>query len=416
MPGLRVAMAVYGDIRYDSRVLREAGSLAAAGHDVTLFCLADTRADALSLDSRVMVVVVPARGTATPGAGSPFRQTAPSGRIARTIRRAMWLRAYVQAMRGWGRDVANVAGSVDVWHVHDFTGLVAIGPHTSTGETLVYDIHDLFVETGSGRLLPSPARRLVKWYERRLVRRVDLAIAVNRPLADIVASRSMPRRMIVVHNCVPRWVPPRPRPNLIRDAAGIPADRPIVLYHGLLAMSRGIEQLFEAILQPGLETVHLALLGYGELAEPLRRLSAESRFEGRVHVLDAVAPSELLSWVASADIGSLAMPNASLNLWLSTPNKLFECLAAGVPVVVSDFPAVRSIVMDDPAGPLGVTCDPGNVNDVARAIRELLGHDPAERETLRNRCNDAARERWNWEAEVAGLVAAYNALPAAPRR
>jgi glycosyltransferase involved in cell wall biosynthesis len=106
------------------------------------------------------------------------------------------------------------------------------------------------------------------------------------------------------------------------------------------------------------------------------------------------------------------MPNQprTLNERLSTPNKLFECLAAGVPVVVSDFPAVRAIVLDDQLGPLGATTDPADPRAVARAIGTLLDLGPGERSAIRRRCARAARERWNWESEVAGLVEAYRHL------
>jgi glycosyltransferase involved in cell wall biosynthesis len=296
---------------------------------------------------------------------------------------------------------------MDVWHVHDFAGLVAIGGSLGPGPRLVYDVHDIFVETGTGSRLPGVVRSAVRRYERRLVRRTDLVVAVNQPLADIVAARTHPRAIVVVHNCPPRWTPPDQRPDTIRDAARIPASAPVILYHGLLSANRGIDRLTEAILEPGLEDAHLALLGYGSLAADLADLATRPPFDGRVHVLEAVPPAELLGWVASADVGSLAMPRASLNLYISTPNKLFECLAAGTPVVVSDFPAVRDIVLADPEAPLGAVCDPADAADVARAIRGILALDPAGREALRRRCLDAALLRWNWETEVSRLIAAY---------
>jgi glycosyltransferase involved in cell wall biosynthesis len=417
MKALRVAMVVYGDIRHDSRVQREAASLAGAGHRVTLYCLADTRSGPGSLHPNVTVVAVDAGpGAVVPGSVSPFRHAGRAGRVSRLAHRVTWLASYVRTLRAWGGSVVAQAGQVDVWHAHDFTGLAAIGGRVGSRAALVYDVHDLFIDTGSGRLLPGPARRAVARYERHLVSRASLVVTVNRALAEVFVARCRPRAIIVVHNCPAAWQPPDPRPDLIRRAAGIPAGRPIVLYHGLLGSSRGIDRLLEAIQLPGLEDVHLALLGYGELAASLAVTATEPRFEGRVHVLDAVAPEELLPWVASADVGAMAMPNDSLNLYLSTPNKLFECLAAGTPVVVSDFPAVRTIVEDEEFGPLGVTCHPERPEDVARAILELLGNDPGSMADLRRRCSAAAQARWNWEAEMSGLIAAYERLapPASP--
>jgi glycosyltransferase involved in cell wall biosynthesis len=410
---LRIGMVVYGDISHDSRVQREANSLAGAGHHVTLFVLAGSREQIPTLDRRIEVIVRgPTKGAILPGSPSPFRSSWRGSRLSRTIDRVRWVVGYARNLRAWGRSLTAGQPGMDVWHAHDFAGLVAISGSIGKGPAIVYDVHDLFVETGTGSRLPGLLRKAIRRYERRLIRGVDLVVAVNRPLAEIVRERSAPRSMIVVHNCPPRWTPPQRRPDLIRAAAGIPAAAPVVLYHGLLSANRGLDGLTAAILEPGLEHVHLAVLGYGPLAGSLSALATDTRYGGRVHVLEAVPPDELLPWVASADVGSLAMPRASLNLFISTPNKLFECLAAGTPVVVSDFPAVREIVIGDPLGPLGATCDPASASDVARAIRGLLALSEDARDDLRARCLEAARLRWNWETEVRRLIAAYAELAA----
>ena len=103
----------------------------------------------------------------------------------------------------------------------------------------------------------------------------------------------------------------------------------------------------------------------------------------------------------------MALPPATRNLVLSTPNKLFECLAAGTPPVVSNLPLMRRIVMDDPLGPLGAVCDPDNTRSVAVALAGVLSLDDAAKAALRARCLRAAHDRWNWETEVANLVTAY---------
>jgi glycosyltransferase involved in cell wall biosynthesis len=104
---------------------------------------------------------------------------------------------------------------------------------------------------------------------------------------------------------------------------------------------------------------------------------------------------------------------STLNHRLSTPNKLFECLAAGTPVVVSDFPDMRRIVLEDPDGPLGATCDPTSPRSVAEAIHVVLDRDRDATADLRARCLRAAHARWNWEAESARLVALYADLAGA---
>ena len=154
----------------------------------------------------------------------------------------------------------------------------------------------------------------------------------------------------------------------------------------------------------------MALLGYGIWADHIRIVAADPRYGGRVHVLDPVPPAELLPWVASADVGAMVFPPATLNLRLSTPNKLFECLAAGTPAVVSDFPGMRGIVLGDPLAPLGAVCDPGDVVAVGRAIAAIVSLGDDDREAMRRRCATAASERWNWETEGEALLELYRRL------
>jgi len=98
---------------------------------------------------------------------------------------------------------------------------------------------------------------------------------------------------------------------------------------------------------------------------------------------------------------------STLNHYLSTPNKLFECLAAGVPVVASDFPAIRQIVLGGAVSPLGALCDPDSVVQIVAALRSILTLDSSAVAGLRARCTAAALDRWNWEVESAGLTRLY---------
>jgi glycosyltransferase involved in cell wall biosynthesis len=165
--------------------------------------------------------------------------------------------------------------------------------------------------------------------------------------------------------------------------------------------------------QPGLESTHLAILGIGRRDPALDTALAGSAASDRIHLLPAVPPDELLEWVSGADVDVLPIQPSTLNHRLSTPNKLFESLAAGVPVVASDFPAMRAVVADDPDGPLGELVDPTDPAAIARAIRSILERSPAERADLRARCLRAAHTRWNWETESVGLLDLYGSLETA---
>ena len=322
-----------------------------------------------------------------------------------------WLWRYVRNLRSWGRSAAAACGPVDLWHANDLTGLAAIGPFADRQVPIVYDVHDLILETGTAVRLPGLARRLLRRYERRLVTRVAAIVTVNEGLAGVLGSRFPRKRIEVVHNCPERWFPEKQSAgSRIRDAANIDRDAPVILYHGGLAAGNGIEELMNAMLVPGLEQAHLALMGFGERRERFLEMAAEPTWAGRVHVLDPVPPSHLLEWVASADVGAVVHPGSRVNDYLKTPNKLFECLAAGVPVVGSDFPLMRGIILDGPSGPLGSTADPSDAEAIAAALRSILGLGQADLQALRDRCLTAAHDRWNWELESTRLTGLYTDL------
>jgi glycosyltransferase involved in cell wall biosynthesis len=464
----RVVMFVYNDVSRDSRVLKEAGSLAAAGHEVRVVGRWNGPVSGVPIREQVAgfeIVRVPGPDLSQSLAGMIF--TAPrspilaAGRFRRRLvghlrdapggwpkaagllvlgvalapfvalgllrhvlgrgldrpasRTGIALAARWLAIRtAWAREASRAAGQADVYHGHDLTGLpAAIGAQSRWGGRLVYDSHELFLEAGvvaGGGL----SRRAMRWLEGRWVRQADAVITVNESIATELKRRYRPRRLIVIHNVPPLWIAPDVRPDLLRQAAGIPADAFIALYHGGFQVNRGLDQIADAILEAGLERVELVFLGHGPLRDHLTDLAGQARFGGRLHVLDSVPPAELLPWVASADVGLALTQPSTLNNRLSSPNKMFETIATGTPIVMSDFPEMRRVIRDDPAGPLGALCDPTDPAAIGRAIRSIVDLSQAERDALHARCLRAARERWNWELESTGLLDLYASLTGQP--
>ena len=467
-------MFVYNDATFDSRVLREAGTLAAAGHDVTLMAtLRSAEGGPLQRERRdgfeIVRLAAPRawpswwRRLANPGfyrdrAGQlwhrstrfkslnvrgaleglrgmiangfllalqrlwnatgdrPARRAPPAGAGPATApawppETAAWLANWRWSILGWAKAAAAAAPLADVYHGHDLTGLpAALGAARRNDGRVVYDSHDIYVEAGRAATRPAWVRRLLRWLEWRWTRRVVALVSVNDAYGAVLARRLKPPRTVIVHNCPPRWGPPAEPVDHLRGAAGIDADRPVVLFHGGFGPHRGLSELAEAMLQPGLEAAHLVYLGYGSRRGEVDALIAEARFGGRLHVLDAVAPDVLLDWITTADVDVIPFQHSTLNHYLCTPNKLFESIAAGVPVVLSDFPVMGGIVLHDPDGPLGAVCDPSDPVSIGAAIRSVLALDPSARADLRRRCLVAAHERWNWETESPRLIRLYGAL------
>ena len=102
---------------------------------------------------------------------------------------------------------------------------------------------------------------------------------------------------------------------------------------------------------------------------------------------------------------------STLNHRLTTPNKLFEAMAAGVPVVASDLPGMAAIVRETGCGLL---VDPTDASAIAAAISSLLDAPVAERDAMRKRSLAAHRSTYNWESQAAILLGEYGRLTGRP--
>ena len=132
-------------------------------------------------------------------------------------------------------------------------------------------------------------------------------------------------------------------------------------------------------------------------------------------ILPAVTPTELLAWVAAADVVAMPIQGTTLNHRLTTPNKLFEAMAAGVPVVASDLPGMAPIVRGDRAGAgVGRLVDPTDPGAIAAALRAILDAPPEDRRALRATALRMAHETYSWEAQAERLFAEYGRLTGRP--
>ena len=133
---------------------------------------------------------------------------------------------------------------------------------------------------------------------------------------------------------------------------------------------------------------------------------------GRIVVLPAVPSAELLEWTAGATLSFVGAPPKTINLRLTIPNKLFESLMAGVPVVVSGGPRWRRSSTCGRVGRRGRAVVGGGAR--GRRWRPRSATREAVQTARRLRARTAALERYNAETEQAGLVALYRRLAACP--
>ena len=307
-------------------------------------------------------------------------------------------------IRSQGRFAALVAPKADLYHGMAYMGVpIALRLAGRDHAKAVYDARDIYMDAANLARMRGPMRWLIARAERGWARKANRVVTVNKPYAKVMAGRFGVPEPLIVMNCAYRFTPPDPRPRRFHEALGLDPSASVVLYQGGFSRDRGIEQLIEAV--PTVPGAVLVLMGYGSLEELLR--AEEARSGGRVRVLPAVPPTELLAWVASADVVAMPIQPTTLNHRLTTPNKLFEAMAAGVPIVASDLPGMAPYVREANCGAL---CDAEQPASIAAAIRMILEAPADERAAFGARALAAAHDRYNWETQVASLFAEYGRL------
>jgi glycosyltransferase involved in cell wall biosynthesis len=184
------------------------------------------------------------------------------------------------------------------------------------------------------------------------------------------------------------------------------ADGEFVLgYTGNLTEARGARKMIEALgLIPESLPVRVEVFGKfwpQGLEGELRRLPGFKR----VTYHGWVAYERMAAGLEDADAGLVCFLPAP-NHVEAGPNKLFEYMAAGLPVIASDFPAWRPIVEGNDCG---LCVDPADPAAIARAI-VYLAENPGRRAEMGANGRRAVMERYNWEAEGQRLIAAYEGL------
>jgi glycosyltransferase involved in cell wall biosynthesis len=288
----------------------------------------------------------------------------------------------------------------DVYFASDLYTLPAAARAAKrNGARLVYDSRELYTSIAA---LQDRAMTQRFWslLERVYARRADLLFTVNTSIADILRDRGY-GRVAVVRN-LPDWRSPAGG-SVLRQLLEIPDTVLILLSQGGLQKGRGALPMLQAV--ANVADCALVFLGDGPLGPELLRHAQDIGIAHRVFVLPAVPSIELPRYTASADVGVCLIESLGESYRLSLPNKLFEYLAAGLPVLASDGPEISTVINETGAG---ITVDAMDGQAVTQAL-QLLVHD----QQVRLRCaENAARagKLYTWDAEKNTLLEALRLL------
>ena len=350
----------------DHRILhKECVSLRQAGYDVTL--IAPHAANTSIMGVPVVGLRAPARN-----------------RAERTLRRPH------TAYR------AAVALDADLYHFHDPDFLPYGTRLARAGKRVVYDAHeDVATQIRYKEWLPGPSRAAVA----RAIARLEAA-CVSR--IDALVSPSLA--------ALERLTPHQPNAVLVANYPRLDDTAPVTAWHdrrraacyvGGITRVRGAHVLVDAMAHAAAE-LYLA----GAISPPELRLELE-RSAGwpRVRYLGRVGPERVSELLARARVGVIPLQPIP-NYRDAYPVKLFEYLAAGMPVVATDVPLWRKLLE---AHDCGICVPPDSPRRLAAAITELLDDDDRAR-AMGQRARHAAEQHYSWQTQADALVALYSEL------
>lgn len=350
----------------DTRVVRKEGAaLAAAGHRVIHLC---------------------------PGGDAPDHVDGVTIRTHRHRR--------IRGLLALARDAAALRPAVihasepDAW-------LAALIAARRCGARVVLDVHEHYPSRLDARL-PAPlrpvARAAIALACRLMGRAADAVVVAKDGLDDAFAGA----RIVRVRNYAPAPASP-PRTH---------AMGPLVLGHlGAIGRSRGWPQMLDALARCPPKT---RLLLVGRFTDGTERefhdRAAALGLSGRVEVTGWLPQDQAIDRLRACDVALVLFQRGEENHRLALPHKLFDAMAAGLPVIAPDFAEeVAAILRAAGCGMLVDTSDPAAI---AGAVAALA--DPIRRAALGEAGWRAARGPYAWEGEAERLVALYRDLGAGP--
>ncbi|KQY35281.1 hypothetical protein ASD21_10835 [Caulobacter sp. Root1455] len=298
----------------------------------------------------------------------------------------------------------------DLIHAHDLPQLFAgVTAARKLGVPLIYDAHEVYPEIST--LTPAEQEFLVI-RERTLVKHCDALITVNPFCGEFMEKRYGCKPFNVITNATERTpaLEANPRPRRFHERLGLPPTVRILCYQGWFSKDgRGLAELVAAMADVR-HDVHLVMIGYGD-HDYFRDIAKRTGGSARVHTLEAVPWTELLEWSASADVGIIPYQPIDFNHKFCSPNKLYEFIAARLPVLANDLVYLRQVVEGEGFGLVRNLTDP---KGMAAAINEMF--DPATDIVGQSRRNLMAKgPGWEWPVEAEKLLRIYDGVIASSR-
>ncbi|PBQ32130.1 glycosyltransferase [Sphingobacteriaceae bacterium] len=261
---------------------------------------------------------------------------------------------------------------------------------------LIYDSHELFCEVPE--LQDAPFKRTI-WLkiEGSIVPKLKTCITVNDSIAKVFSQKyGVPFHSIRNISEYQSSFIPKSRQDL-----NLPIDKKILLLQGAgINVDRGAEELIDAMAL--VENALLLIIGSGDVWKLLEEKIKTKSLSGKVRLISKIPKTELMHYTYNSDLGLSIDKNTNLNYHYSLPNKIFDYINAGVPILASHLPEIENIVAFYGVGEFITDHQP---KTIASAITNLIA---SSRLTDYKNNTQKAKIELNWSTEKIKLLDLIN--------
>jgi len=262
------------------------------------------------------------------------------------------------------------------------------------GSKIIYDSREVYGHL-AGLSKRKNLQNLLRWIEKTFIHSVYKTMTTG-PLDSLHIEKEYGLAKTLVMRNLPLYCKIE-TPFDFRKHYNLNETTKILLYQGAILHGRGLKLIFNVLSE--LDNCAMIIIGGGEYKDFYKKLSVEMGIDNKVFFFGKIPQDELLSYTAGADIGLSVIENLSLSYYYALPNKMFEYILTGVPVLASNFPQMKEII---DVYKVGLYIDPENPDELKTAL-QLMINDNKLLKKLSGNCLEAAKEL-NWENEVKKLL------------